>query len=107
METGDAHTVACYQHIHNGISCSEEIAMMSLKFLIAEISFEIGPVPREKLRLHYRPSHGYTARVWLGVSRGRRSGHSTGQAIATTEAWGHTYSKCEVKPVGVNFLPGG
>lgn len=29
---------------------------MSLKYLIAEISFEIGPVPREKLRLHYRPS---------------------------------------------------
>jgi len=49
--TGDTCMVASSLPVCSAISHTEEIAMISVKFLAAVITFEIGRIPTEKLKL--------------------------------------------------------
>ncbi|XP_054839893.1 guanylate cyclase 2G-like [Eublepharis macularius] len=68
---GDAYMVASGLPIRNGTKHVEEIATMSLHFLSAMISFEIGHMPNEKLRLRIGIHTGPVVAGVVGITRPR------------------------------------
>ncbi|XP_060098656.1 guanylate cyclase 2G-like [Heteronotia binoei] len=68
---GDAYMVASGLPIRNGTKHVEEIATMSLHFLSAMISFKIGHMPNEKLRLRIGIHTGPVVAGVVGITRPR------------------------------------
>lgn len=83
--TGEDYMVAGSLPVRSGINHAEEIAILSVKFLSAVITFEIGPIPREKLKLPFWPSH---RSGWLWEWGG--GGGGPGEVAHLSQVWGRT-----------------